>query len=640
MSGVKEQAIYTLPPTETIKTADNITLRILEEALPTNVHSAMKQPTRRVFGKVAITYTDPMLTAEDYAEASSVAYNSNMEQLSDTVTSTDRNYFTLYDNDLSGRYVLSDAYSQVGWTSGIISDAQGRFAESPYVKLNFSARPIFSMSVAFDKTRNNIARDFVVTVTDKDGSSTVYSFVDNYEEIVDISLPEPLADIVSIKVEVSRVSKPNSPAVILDVPISSTVLYKGYEEESSLMSIDLLEELTYEDEVEAMGGVSANEITVVLDNSLREFFFNSGSAVAGQLKRNRKIVPWLGVEIRPGNIEWYTLGTYWAYKWDVPTDGLTATVVGFDTIGLLDMTDYTDHQVQVNKSIGELIEYVLIDAKRRLRFIEYDIDSSLYDIVIPYAWFDRSSHAAALRKISLCYPMHIYCDRQGRICAKPQKLKVDWYYDEWSNDTNVIEKNYSSLYTALPNIVNVTVSTPKLLYNTELAKDEQQVYVQGSHTVVLSFNDAFVSDFILNANYDTSLVCTYEVFSWGVRITFDGVGTVYGITCYGTAVSLEDKSIIARTNAESVRVDGPVTRDIVSDFIQTASLATDILDRIFSLSEHDKYDATVKYRGDIALSINDPILLHNGIAPDNRYNIKRHQLTWDGSLTGSAELNT
>ena len=640
MSNMQNQSTYATPSVVSVKATDNITLRVLEDALPTNVHSAMKQPTRRIFGKVAITYTDPILTAEDYAEASSVAYNSNLGQLTDTITSTDRHYFTLYDNDLSGNYPVSDAYSQVGWTSGVISDAQGVFAEPPYVKLNFSARPIFSISVAFDKLRNNIARDFVVTAIDENSNAFSYSFVDNTEEIVEVSLAAPLANIVSLKVEVSKVSKPNSPAVILDIPLSSTVLYKGYEDVSELISIDMLEELTYEDEIEALGGVSANEVTVALDNSSRDFFFNSGSAIASQLRRNRKIVPWLGVEIRPGSIEWYTLGTYWAYKWDVPTEGLTAKVVGFDTIGLLDQTDYTEHQVQINKSIGELTEYVLNDAKRKLRFIEYDIDPALYDIVIPYAWFDRGSHAAALRKISLCYPMHIYCDRHGRICAKPQKLKVDWHYDEWSDDTNVVSKDYSSLYTTLPNIVNVTVSTPKLVYNTELARDEQVIYVSGKHSVVLTFSDAFVSDFVLNAVYDPSLVCTYEVFSWGVRVNFEGTGTVSGIACYGTAVSLEDKSIMTRTNDESVRVDGAVTRDITSDFIQTTTIATDILDRIFSLSEHDKYDATVKYRGDIALTINDPILLHNGIAPDNRYNIKRHQLTWDGSLTGSAELNT
>ena len=76
-----------------------------------------------------------------------------------------------------------------------------------------------------------------------------------------------------------------------------------------------------------------------------------------------------------------------------------------------------------------------------LDFIEYDIDPSLYDIVIPYAWFEAGSHAAALRKISMCYPMHIYCDRAGRICARPQKLHLDYYYDTWKDSTNVIEKN-------------------------------------------------------------------------------------------------------------------------------------------------------------------------------------------------------
>ena len=36
----------------------------------------------------------------------------------------------------------------------------------------------------------------------------------------------------------------------------------------------------------------------------------------------------------------------------------------------------------------------------------------------------------------------------------------------------------------------------------------------------------------------------------------------------------------------------------------------------------------------------EAVLISNGIAPDNRYNIKRHELHWNGALTGSAYLNT
>ena len=235
--------------------------------------------------------------------------------------------------------------------------------------------------------------------------------------------------------------------------------------------------------------------------------------------------------------------------------------------------------------------------------------------------------------------MHIYCDRQGVICAKPQKLHLDYYYDTWSDDTNVIDKSYSSLYTTLPNIVNVTVNNTGL-EQTELVRDENTFSVTGSRSTTLMFSNPYIDGLSVEITCDEGITYNYTEYSWGIVIDFSGTGTVYSVVCFGRAVVTLNQSTLERQDNESIVINGAVTRAVSSDFIQTQELAQTIIDRIFSLSEYDKYDATVTYRGDIALSINDPILLYNGIAPDNRYNIKRHQLMWDGSLTGSADLNT
>lgn len=606
----------------------------------TNVHTRMKDPFRRIYGKVYITYTDPMLDTEMEVVSEGSAYNSEPEQTINSNIAVSHKYFTLYDNDLSGSYVVSGPDSEVGWTSGDISDANGEFSTPQSMSVKFSSRPIIGLTVYFDDSHGSVAKDFVVTFTKEDGTTQQYVFTDNADATVRIT-DDNVANVVSVTLSVTKVTKPYAPVTVLELPVSSTLLYRGYQDVSELMSVDLLEELTYEDDVEALGGVSANEITVVLDNSDRAFFFNNTqSLVARQLKRNRKIVPWLGVEVVPGEIEWYTLGTFWSYKWDVPVNGLTASVVGFDTIGLLGNTDYIEHQVLTDKSIGELIEYVLEDAKLSFDFLEYIIDPALYDIIIPYAWFNASNHADALRKISMCYPMHIYCDRQGRICAAPQKLRLDFYYDTWSDSTNVVDKNYSSLYTVFPNIVNVTVRHPVPMSKEQIANENELFVVSGSDTKTLSFSEPYVSDISVTVDCDSTLSYTYKTYSWGVVFTFVGDGTVSSISCDGTVLDTSHSTIVTRRKEDSVRLEGAVKRDVTSDFIQRPELANAIIDRIFTLSENDKYDATVNYRGDIALSINDPILLNDGIAPDNRYNIRRHQLSWNGALTGSADLNT
>ena len=621
-------------------TRDTLRVKNIDEPVLTNVHTRMKDPFRRIYGKVYITYTDPMLAIETEVTSTGEAYNSEQEQILNSNISAAHKYFTLYDNNLSGTYVVSGPDSEVGWTSGISGDATGMLATPQSITVKFSSRPIVGLTIYFDEVHGSIGKDFVVTFTKEDGTLVQYTFTGNTSADVRVT-DDNIADVVSVTVTVTRVAKPYAPVSILEIPVTSTILYRGYKDVSELMSVDLLEELTYEDDVEALGGVSANEITVVLDNSTRAFFFNNPqSIVAKQLRRNRKIVPWLGVEVIPGEIEWYTLGTFWSYKWDVPVNGLTASVVGFDTIGLLGNTDYINHQVLMNKSVGELLEYVLEDAKLSFEFLEYIIDPALYDIVIPYAWFNPSNHADALRRISMCYPMHIYCDRQGRVCAAPQKLHLDFYYDTWSDNTNVVDKNYSSLYTVFPNIVNVTVRHPVPMEKEQIANDNEPFVVNGSESKVLNFSEPYLSDVIVSVDCDSTLSYTYKTYSWGIVFDFVGTGTVRSIVCDGIVLDTSHSTIVTRRKADSVRLEGAVTRDVNSDFIQTPEHANIIIDRIFKLSENDKYDATVNYRGDIALSINDPILLNDGIAPDNRYNIRRHQLSWNGALTGSADLNT
>lgn len=637
VAGVIEQQSHVTNKINTVK--DTLSLYTDDAQYLRNVHSIMKEPSRRVYGKVYITYTDPMLDAVTTIESSSEAYNGTKDSILESVETSDLLYFTLYDNDLSGRYTLLGEHDHIGWVSQELSSATGEFDNPLYLKISFVARPISSLSITFDSVRNIIAREFKVTFVTEPLGIITHHFKNNFDTTVDIMNGAEVENVVSIKIEIIKISKPFSPAIITSLPVSSTLLYKGYSDVSNLMSIDLLEELTYEDEVEALGGVSANEITVVLDNSTKEFTHGSGTVVSRHLRRNRKIVPWLGVEVLPGEIEWYTLGTFWSYKWDVPTYGLTASVVGFDTIGLLSNTDFTNHHMQIYKSVGQLIEYVLADATKILSFLEYDIDPALYDIVIPYAWFDRGTHAAALRKISMCYPMHIYCDRDGRICAKPQKLRLDYFTDVWANDTNVIDKKYSSLYTVLPNIVNVTVNraVPEA---TELARDENTYAVNDSLDLTLTFNAPYVSNIVVEVTCDEGITYTYEVYSWGLNIAFAGEGKVYEVRCTGKGLNTDNKTVVTRSDDNSVLLNGSVTRNITSDFIQTNDLANVILDRLFSLSDLDKFDVSVDYRGDIALSINDPIILKDGIAPDDRYNIKRHELHWNGSLTGSADLNT
>ena len=96
--------------------------------------------------------------------------------------------------------------------------------------------------------------------------------------------------------------------------------------------------------------------------------------------------------------EWVPLGTFWSLDWDSPDDTLEATVTARDRMELLRKSTYQTSQVLINKSLYELAEGVLQDAK--LTSNEYIIDTDLQNIIIPYAWFNPVSHREALRRIA------------------------------------------------------------------------------------------------------------------------------------------------------------------------------------------------------------------------------------------------
>ena len=182
-------------------TRDRLTIRHLEDGLLTNVHTRMKDPSRHIYGKVYVTYTDPMLAGETEVLTSSSAYNSQIDQAFDSVVISDGKFFTLYENDLSGSYIISTEEDQVGWTSSQVSGEDSMFAEPyPFVRVNFAARPVISLSVTFDDSHDVVPEAFTIEYIQSNGNSVVKSFTDNKDYTVLVS--DGVSDVVAVIVTV------------------------------------------------------------------------------------------------------------------------------------------------------------------------------------------------------------------------------------------------------------------------------------------------------------------------------------------------------------------------------------------------------------------------------------------------------
>lgn len=628
---LKANIVGSTHPINIMTPSDDIVVDTPMEDILTNIHSVMKDPNRQVFGKLSITYSSPLIDDNVTVTPSGFSNVSNLSQLSDTVIDDTEKRFFLFDNVLDGTYMTIGNNSEMGWWSDTLSNADGTFTVPPSVTLTAAARLITELRVISSKVNNIILVDFSVEVI-SNGTMQTFNIVGNtnyYVVITDV----PLAEVTSIKVIVSKINRSGVPANITEIPIASVMWY-----DEQVISIDMLEELSYDDEVEALGGVSANELTAVLDNTDKQFFFNSGSLVAKQLKKNRKVVAYLGAEVVPGEVEWHCLGTYWSYSWEVPANQLYARVVAFDTIGLLNTLEFKNHRVFIDQSVGQLIDAILDDAKLQYPQLNWLVDASLYNIVIPYAWFDKDSYMQALKRVAACERINIYANRDGTIMAC-SRYRDRALLDTWSDATNIIDKMYPTLYTNVPNTINVAVN---------------EISIAPMDTVVSteSFNIAIISSKILTASAplvqaptltidaDTTVNYTYSWYSWGIVFNFTGSGVVRSITATANCITTKQTSVVTRANQQLVSLDGTIPLNIESAFIQTYQHAVTLADTILADADLDIYDADIEYTGDISLSVNDAITLQDSIAPTSRYFIKRHELSWDGALTGKAKVNT
>lgn len=605
-------------------------LKIATASFGLNVSNLMKQQERRIHGRVEVTYAnaikDTAVTVNDGA------YGSSGDNLTNEATIRSANFFRLYDNKLDGSCVVAGSTSEVGWWPKSMPNDDGIYEIRPTLSMSFSQRNLYGVHITCDPLDYLV--DCNVALTNASGQVSGFTVRNNASS--KISNSTLYTDIVKIEITFIKASRPNRPAILTDVAIASSITY----EDERLIDVSLLEELTYEDALEKLGGVSANELTVNFNNDDKSFYFNNpDSPIAGYIKKNRKVRAWFGVQIPDSEeVIWSPLGTFWTYSWDVPVGSMTAKMTAFDTIGLLGTQTYYDHHVYRNKSIGELIDIVLTSAKKRFTFLQWRIDAELYNIIIPVAWFEYGSYTVALNRIAACDLIHIYCARDGSIVVSKRSSGVQAPDDVWSDDTTVIDKSYPTLYTAPANYIDVHIArvaaTTQEVFKLE---DVEQTVKAGENRV---FNFSAPTEEIQSITIDTTATYSYEWFSWGMQVTFTSDGVLTGVTIVGTALEVGDASHVHMQEDMSIEDNGIVPCDIKNDFIQTTEHASRIAQYLYDKVPDNVYDVEVTYRGDIALTLNNKISLPEGIAPSNLYFIKRHELSWNGALSGTARLNT
>lgn len=592
---------------------DNITTEIVN-----NIHQAFLNSYRSTLGYVQVVYYNPLLE--------------NTNTCTATSESTDSQIQNIFKDDKSG------------WISGGYSDAEGYINETIYITC--SPRILGSLDIIFAEESNIFAKELDIVISN--GTQEVQQHVVNPSDTyLTILLSEVLTNVTSINITITRLNKANSHASITYINLQYMFDYMT----NDLMGIDLLEELTYSDNDAQLGAISANEIVVYFNNETHAFDFNNtGSRISSQLKKNRKVLPYLGISaLNPETgfnmIYWIPCGVFWSHNWIVDQNSPVAQVTGFDTLGLFNNIEYTKHYVLRNVTIYRLLETILKQMQEILYDLQYWIDPTLESFNIPFVAFERTSYFNVLQSISSCYPIDIYCDRKLRIICKSQLTPVMGPMIEWRDSDIIKGTKYPTLYTDIYNVVTVNIYKVTETINDVLLEVSDELQIDTRLIQYYTFSNICTNTLEnpINITIDadnTVIIESQEWYSWGCIITYNGTGYVHSVTITGNSATLRSVAFAQCRDEESIIEAGTNELIIDSNLIQNSGYAHTLANTILNKLNNARYYAEVENRGDFLLTLNDHLYLPDSIVPNKNYHIKEQSLYWDGALSGNTKLYT
>lgn len=609
----------------------------------------IKEIIRKVYGKVQIEYTDPEIDQSIEIESTDNNHTSYPSQIADGIGEPSFKYASLddgwiLDNTWRLAPASSEMHAQYGFWGSRLSKADGTFTTPPTIEITFVQRPIRGLKLVGDSKRNEYAVDFTIRLYQ--GESVVYT-----ETVIDNDLmtwEKPIVqinEITKMEITISKWNKPNRTIKIMEVFTSIQETYEG----EDIISINLIEEKEVSQGSLPIGNISSNEVEIVLSNVNREFDTgNRTSKLYGLVKPNRKIKAWIGTES-----QLIPLGEFWAKDWDVPEDGLTAKTIGRDRLDRLRDETYTKSTVETNKTLYQLAEAILQDAK----VTKYWIDDELKDFVVPYSYFLPVSHREALRQIATACLGQVYCDREGTIqvegpsftLERIESLQVAFLQTEFPAEIEIVEaygiseedyfrKDNPSRQSDIAN--HVTVETKPLIKDVEQEIYSSEDTITGTIDMTIQFNHVPCIDVDILITGSGSIL-EKNIYAWGADLKINASGN-FTIKANGKPLKVVNKDMVTAQDQVSIMDNGLIRFPFPNNhLIQSRQVARVIADKLLQYYKDPKRDLTMEWRGNPALELGDIVRINDYIRgldeAIGHYYITKQELEFAGYLRAKLE---
>jgi len=309
----------------------------------------------------------------------------------------------------------------VGWygNGNNLSDVNCEFATPQPVTITWVASPMQDINVRGDKAYGEYPVDFNCTLlVGPIGSQTTATYSNGTQAIVYITgntsvaatahFSEIIPDCTGVLLQITKWS---APGAFVKIQSMASALQGEYDLDD-IMSISLLEEVDGVVGKLPIGGVSANELSLTLQNIDNKFTLgNTASPLSTVARANRRINPSIGFSIN-GEDTYLPRGAYWTNDWTVDVYGEAASTTAKDRLGLLQDIEYfgignifqaerkPETYTWINRSLYDIATDLLNDLRNNVMIdLAFDIDIGLQQDIIEVGFFKGQSYFDCIKNI-------------------------------------------------------------------------------------------------------------------------------------------------------------------------------------------------------------------------------------------------
>ena len=575
---------------------------------------------RKILGRVDVIYSDTEISKDIQTTESGNSAISHPDEVFGAYRVPTVKGCTMDGNaTMDGSFQMMDDSVVLGWWSGSLSGSDGVFANAPWIEISFVKRPIISWVVLGDEKRNEYPVDFILQYK-RDGK-IVHSDSVTVNNQIQVRLTPQLEDITSIRLTITKWSKPNACAKILKFYDRMMERYEG----------DAIEMFEVSEEMGAADGnynIVSDTMTVNIFNKGRKF---DKGYLRSLMILDRKLMPSIGIETN-GVVKYQPLGTFYSDEWQINQDSQWVKCSAVDRLMRLQKKTYVGFPLTENASLYDIAADILLKIGETAD--TFVISNDLKSVIVPMAFLPKGTAWDALQEIANAGLCKVFVDREDKINVRSEKepktttaIRID--------KSNMFSYSSSVSLTEFANRISVEYCDVSLSNDTvEAVSVELNIEPNASLELTLDYNTEVAYPAMETDNLNVLLTD----FQGGVNAcsvvaknkTAQKQKAVLTVT--GKAIEITTKSLTMQDD-DSVRNNGVTeyshpSSDLVQSHAQAEYIARILLERMHA----GEGVITTTWRGNPKLNLGEKYESADRFGDSQELVCEYNKFTFDGGL--------